>query len=81
MAKKVWSFELADGYHTVRLDHGFLDGRREITVDGIPLETSSRILDTGSVHHFEVSGVPCVLHIKRKAFSLDSKLYVNRKPV
>ena len=81
MARKVWRFKLADGQHTVELDHGYWSGKREITVDGVPLESSSKIWDTGSVHHFEVSGTPCVLHIKGKALSFDYKLYVNGKLV
>ena len=81
MAKKVWSFKLADGNHTVELDHGYWSGKREIIVDGIPLESSGKIWDTGSVHHFEVSSVPCVLHIKYKVFNYEYRLYVNGKPV
>ena len=66
MAKKVWSFELADGHHTVELGHGLWSGKREITVDGVIVERSRKFWDFGSAHHFEVSGVPCVLHIKAK---------------
>ncbi|MBA7600551.1 hypothetical protein ES703_07607 [subsurface metagenome] len=80
MPKKVWSFELAGGHHTVELNHGYWSGKREITVDGILVERSAKLEDTGSVHDFEVSGVPCVLHIKANwlwlGLRFDYKLYI-----
>lgn len=81
MARKVWVFRLDDGNHTVELEHAHWSGRREIIVDGIPLESSRKIIDTGSVHHFQVSGAPCVLHIKAGAFTFRYNLYVDGKPV
>ena len=81
MANKVWVFPLDDGDHTVELEHGHWSGKREITVDGVPLESSRNIIDTGSVHHFQVSGAPCVLHIRASAFSYKYSLYVDGKPV
>ncbi len=83
MAKKVWAFKLEDGNHVVELEHGYFSGKRDITIDGIPLESSSKLMDilwdTGSVHNFDVSGVPCVLQIKGKVITFNYNLYVNRK--
>lgn len=79
MSKKIWTFASKDGNHAVELDHGFWSGKREITIDGVPLESSSKIWDTGSVHHFEVSGVPCVLQIKGNLLSFKYNLYVDGK--
>ena len=81
MAKKVWTFKLDDGNHVVQLEHGWFSGKREIIVDGVPLESSTKIWDTGSVHQFQVSGVPCVLRIKGGAFTFKHELYVNGKLV
>lgn len=81
MAKKVWRFTLEDGNHVVELEHGYLSGKRDITVDGVPLESSSKIWDTGSVHHLQVSGVPCVLQIKAGVISFKYNLYVDGKLV
>lgn len=36
MARKVWTFELEDGSHSVELEHGYFSGERKIRVDGIP---------------------------------------------
>ena len=81
MAKKVWTFKLEDGNHVVELEHGYWSGKRDIIVDGVPLESSSKIWDTGSVHHFKVSGVPCVLRIKGGVISFKYDLYVDEKLV
>ncbi|MFC1904714.1 hypothetical protein ACFLXT_03005 [Chloroflexota bacterium] len=81
MSKKEWSFELADGRHTVELDYGYWSGKREITIDGLPYESSRNIWDTGSVHHFEISGVPCILHIKINGYKVSYIFYVDGKIV
>ena len=81
MAKKVWVFRLEDGNHTVELEHGHWSGKRKIIVDGVPLESSRKIIDRGSVHHFQVSGSPCVLHIESGGFTFRYNLYVDGKLV
>lgn len=81
MGKKVWEFRLDDGKHTVALEHGHFSGRRSIAVDGrLIISTGGNILDSGSEHHFQVSGVPCVLRIT-SGFRFKYELYVDRKPV
>lgn len=81
MAKKVWDFRLQDGNHTVELQHGHWRGKKEITVDGVTVESSRKFIETGSMHHFQVSGVPCVLQIKAGGFTFQCHLYVDGKPV
>ena len=81
MPKREWSFELADGRHTVELDYGYWSGKREIYIDGLPYESSRNIWDTGSVHHFKISDVPCILHIKISGYKVSYRLYVDGKIV
>lgn len=81
MAKKVWTFEIEGQRHVVGLEHGYWSGKRDIIIDGVPFESASKIYDTGSVHHFNISGVPCVLRIKSKLLTFDYELYVGGKKV
>ncbi|MGB2854194.1 MAG: hypothetical protein WBC55_07070 [Dehalococcoidia bacterium] len=76
MAKKVWTFVVKEQRHVVELEHGYWSGKRDIVIDGVPFESSSKIYDTGSVHHFNISGVPCILRIKSKLITFDCELYV-----
>ncbi len=76
MAKKVWTFTLRDRRHTVELDHGYLSGKTCITVDGEQIERSRKI-GTGSVHNFQVSGVPCVLEIIESGIRFNYELFVD----
>ena len=75
MAKKVWVLRLADGTHTVELKDRFWSDKREIFVDGVLIKSFTKSSDT-DLHHFWVSGHPCVLQRK-----FQYELYVNRKPV
>ena len=79
MAKKRWAFKLDNADHSVELEHGWWSGKREIIIDGVPWESSTKFFDTGSVHHFKISEVPCVLHIKNKVFTFQYDFYVNGK--
>lgn len=75
MAKKVWKFTLEDGNHVVELDDAWWSAKKCITVDGVPIESSSK-----RVHHLLVSGVPCIL-LTGVGFSWKHDLYVNGKLV
>jgi hypothetical protein len=77
MTKKTWVFDLIDNRHEVILDHGIFSGKREISIDGVPLESSSKLYDLGSVHKFDVDGYSCVLRIKQKPLSFIYELYVD----
>ena len=81
MAKKVWVFEVKGERHIVELEHGFWSGKRDIVVDGVPFYSGSKFYDTGSVHSFNISGVPCVLRIKVPAFGVSYELYVDGKRI
>jgi hypothetical protein len=81
MAKKVWVFDVKGERHIVELEHGFWSGKRDILVDGVPFYSGSKVYDTGSVHQFDISGVPCVLRIKGKAISFGYELYVDGKSI
>ena len=66
MGKKVWTFTLKDGNHTVELEHGYFSGKRIINVDGVEVERRPATWgsDEGSDEHFQVAGVSCVLKIR-----------------
>lgn len=79
MAKKVWTFTIKDSNHVVILKHGTITGGRDISVDGVPLSSSSKLWDTGSVHNFEIAGVPCVLQIQLNTLTYNYNLFVDGK--
>ena len=84
MGKKVWTFTVKDGNHTVALEHDYFSGRRKITVDDrIILETGKHLMDAGSMYRFQVSGVPCQVLIERRFVTLGFKysVYVHEKSV
>lgn len=81
MAKKVWIFDVEGQHHVVELEHGYWSGKRDIIIDGVPFESSSKLWDTGSVHHFDISAVHCVLRIKMKLLTYDYELYVGGEKV
>ena len=82
MAKKVWTFEVERQHHVLELEHGFVSGKTEARIDGVPFISRSKFNDTGSLDRFDISGVPCVLHIKKKLFrGFDYELYVGGKKV
>ncbi len=58
MAKKVWTFMLEDGTHTVELAHGYWSGKRTIRVDGKLLQHTAKVghavMDFGSDHPFSI---------------------------
>ena len=73
MVKKVWTFTLKDGNHTVELEHGIFSSKRIITVDGVEIRRSPAKIELnpyamdwhfGSDHHFRVAGVLCLLKIR-----------------
>ena len=70
MASKIWTVAF-DSAHTVELDHGAKTGSRTISVDGKPIELgaeSIKLLDSGSVHQFEIDKRPVEIHIEPVGF-------------
>lgn len=85
MPTRVWTFEVEGKRHVVELEHGYWSGKRDIIIDGVPFEGGGKfihmIADPGSVHHFDISGIPCVLQIKGRLLSFGYELYVGGKKV
>lgn len=83
MAKKVWTFKIEGQRHVVVLKHNRWRGNKEIVIDGVPFERTKTLYDGESLHHFDISGVPCVLDIKygRKLTGFTYELFVGRKKV
>ena len=82
--KKVWTFEVDGQRHIVELEHSRWRGKKDIIIDGVPFERTQKIYDGESVHHFDISGVPCVLDIKytrNKLTGYTYELYVGGKKV
>ncbi len=76
MAKKVWTFELEGQRHVVEVEHSRWRGQKDIMIDGVPFERTQKICGSGeSVHHFDISGVPCVLDIKYTRNKLTGYTY------
>jgi hypothetical protein len=70
MAQRVWTIELEDGRHTVQLDHGYISGKRRISVDGRQIEETARaqdaLFDIGSSHTFSIGAHRCTVVIRSK---------------
>lgn len=81
MAKRVWAFDVEGKHHTVELEHGYWSGKREIIVDGAPIERSRSLIDHGSQHQFSISDIGCVLRIISRRFRFDYELWVGGKKV
>jgi hypothetical protein len=58
MAKRTWEFEVEGIPHRLELEHGFISGKRKISLDGLVIEQTSKLshllMDIGSVHRFEI---------------------------
>ena len=81
MAHKSWVFDVCGSNHIVELDHGYWSGKRKVKVDGMPVEKSWKLIDTGTEHRFQVDGTNCVLRIRPGTlgglFGFDHELFVD----
>lgn len=59
-----WQFDLKDGQHRVELMHGLWSGRRQISVDGVPVVKKSFSFEINSLYSFRIKGNFCVLQIQ-----------------
>lgn len=71
MAKRTFQTLVGGRAHTVEVEHSIFSAQRVIRVDGreIPIDptTQRRVIDKGSVHPFEIAGVPCQVVILQKS--------------
>jgi len=85
MAKAVWTIALEDGTHTVELEHSYFSGKRNIRVDGRPLElpakTASSIVDFGRDQPFKIGNHDCVVHIRTNGLTFSYDLSVDGRSV
>lgn len=81
MPKKTWTLNLADGPHTIVLDHGSITGKRAIFVDDKPLELPPderrKTVDTGSRHTFTLAGQPMAVVIRTNGVTFSYDLEVD----
>jgi hypothetical protein len=68
MPKRFWDIHVKGTRHRVELEHSRFSGHRRLLVDGkdVPIEPRSQnlVIDHGSVHPFEIDGVPCLVVIR-----------------
>jgi hypothetical protein len=63
VTKRRWSFRGEQGLHVVELVHGYLTGKRKLSVNGRVMLEASQFLDGGSHHAFELEGRACTIDI------------------
>lgn len=74
MAKRSWTLALADGEHTVEMEHNYWSGRRTVRVDGVVAhQARPRFIDFGSADPFTAAGRPAlsVIATNGLSFKLD----------
>lgn len=77
MARREWSVKLEDGTHSVALEHGFWGGRRVVTVDGNEVMRARRLIDTGSIHAFDLGRHACYVVIASVGLAFRYDLVVD----
>jgi hypothetical protein len=81
MAKKIWIVALEDGQHTIELEHDYISGKRDIRVDGTPIELppgkASYLFDFGSNHFFKIGIHCCIIHIRTNGITFKFDLSVD----
>ena len=77
MATRHWTLHFDGETHTVRLEHGYWLGLRQIWVDDKPVERSRKLIDFGSIHAIEIKEHHCELGIATNGFTYDFYLLVD----
>lgn len=77
MASMQWTVQLADGNHTVVLEHGYMSGRRVIAVDGVVVLEEKKLFDTGSTHAIPVGSETGVVRITTNGLTFKYDLVIN----
>jgi hypothetical protein len=80
MARKVWTFEIEDGRHTVELEHGYWSGKRIIRMDGKVVQQTGKIahlFDAGSEHRFLAGEHSFVIYIRPSLIHFQYDLAIN----
>ncbi len=67
--------------HTIALRHGLVIGKRRITVDGVKVHKSARLVDSGSSHRVSCAGVDLVVLIEEHGVGFRYNLLVDDLPV
>ena len=85
MAKKSWSFTLDGVPHKVALTHGYLSGKRAISVDGRPLAIAPQLarqrIDYGSKHPFHIGYHEGLVFIRTKGLTFTYDLAIDGRSV
>jgi hypothetical protein len=84
MAYRVWEFETEGDSHRIELQHGYWSGKRLIRLDGSIIDRSSKFLDNGTTHTFNISNHECsirVIYSWWRPLSFSYECTVDGKPV
>jgi hypothetical protein len=58
-----WTFRGESGLYVVELEHGYISGKRKLSVNGRVIVEARTFLDGGSHHAFELEGRACQVDI------------------
>jgi hypothetical protein len=65
MTKKIWTVQLAEGEHTIQLEHGVLSNKRTITINGqITEQGKLSLFDFGGDYPFKIGEHSAMLHLR-----------------
>lgn len=85
MATKIWTITLEDGKHQIELEHAYISGKRDITVDGtlikLPPKSAQSFLDFGSNHPFKIGNHCCIVHIRTNGITFSFDLSVDGRSI
>jgi hypothetical protein len=88
MAKKIWTVQLADGEHTIQLEHGLFSNKRTISIDGQMAEQGQfSLFDFGGDYPFKIGAHSAMLHMRfgwvryQYDVSLDGVSVTTQQPV
>ena len=77
MTTKIWNFILDNKRHTVRLEHGYFSGKREVYHNSDLIHRSRRIVDTGDEICFEIGYDTCCVIIEPYIFKFNYACTIN----
>lgn len=81
MAKKNWNITLDNEEYSVKLEHGYLSGKRKILVNGNSINLGSDVkpsgIDIGSRHVFRLGNHECMVEILTNGIKFEYDLYVD----
>lgn len=66
-----WTLTINNQLHTIRLEHGYWSGKREIYVDEKQVERNRMLYDSGSIHCLDIDRQPIHLYITTNGITFN----------